>query len=215
MSDPTPQDPTPEAPPSDGHGAGASPEQRTFTQVELDALFADRANRAANRAQAELLAALGVENIDAAKKLMAEADKARKAQMSEAEAALAELTDLKTKMTRLEQEKAQALATANERMMLAAVQLEAAKADYRFRPEALGDVWAFIDRSQITVDEAGTVQGVAEAVKAVAEAKPYMVVAEETPPAPLGTPSRRPQRQAPAQQQPPNGTEQTVPTIRF
>lgn len=215
MPDPTPQYPTPEAPPSDGHGAGAPPEQRTFTQAELDALFADRANRAANRAQAELLAALGVENIDAAKKAIADADKARKAQMSEAEAALAELTETKAENERLRQEKAQALAAANERLMLAAVQLEAAKADYRFRPEALADVWAFIDRSQITVDEAGTVQGVAEAVRAVAEAKPYMVTAEETPPAPLGTPSRRPQRQAPAQQPTPNGTEQTVPTIRF
>lgn len=185
---------------NDANGSEAA-EVRSFTQTELNALFAERARQASQAAIAKVLKELGADDLDSLKGQLSEAAKAKKAQMSELEKLQAERDEAARVADESRQVAAQQVALANERLMMSAVMLEASKAEYKFRPDALADVWAFVDRSGLAVDEAGNVTGVAEAVKAVAKGKPYMIQAD--PDKGPGTPStnkRLPQapQQAPA-----------------
>lgn len=204
-------DDPPKNPGKDGDGAGGD-DKRTFTQTELDALFAARAKSAGSKATADLLKELGVENIEDAKKLLVEADKARKDQMTELEKAQVEIEEAKTAEAEAQKLAEQREALANERLMRAAVIAEASKPDHKFSQDAISDVWSFVDRSKLEVDDEGNVSGVEDAVKAVAKDKPYML---ETQPATPGTPPR--DKRAPAGTKPPPKTaaEPVGPTIRL
>lgn len=202
---PNPGNPNPQNPDPNANGGGEG-DKKTFTQAELNALFADRANQASTAAINKLLKDLGVESADAIKTALAEAKKVQDAQLSELDKAKADATKAAKDKETAEAAAAQATQLANTRLMQSAVMLEAAKTEHKFKPEALGDVWAFVDRSKLKVEENGDVTGVADAVKAVAKAKPYMVT--EDKPAP-GTPG--PRRGQPPAATPPAGTPPATP----
>lgn len=179
----------PPDPKNDGNGAGGDGDKKTVThsQDELNALFADRAKQAKEKATKDLLAALGVENVDAAKTALAEFATLKQSQMSEAEKAKAELDKLAKERDGLKTERDAATARANELLMKSAVIAEAMKPAHNIQEEALADVWQFVDKSLLEIDEAGNVKGVEKAVKQVTEGKKYLL---KSTPAPKGTPQR-------------------------
>ena len=172
---------TPEPDAAGGGEGNNQPEKRSFTQAELDALFAVRTKSAKQTAVKDLLAELGVESPDAIKTALAEAEQARKAQMTELEQAQAEAQAAKEAEVKAKAERDEAIAQANETLMKAAVM--AAARDFNDP----ADAWLYIDRSKIEMADDGEIKGVEEALKIVVEAKPYLVKAGEQAP-PLGTP---------------------------
>lgn len=171
-----------------GNGDGKKPEgkeppedkkppEAKFTQEDMDRVAGERARRAEEATQKKLLESLGVKDPDEAKKLLEDARKAREQQMSDLDKAKAEAEQFKADKAKAEQERAEAIEKATVTLMRAAVLAEASKADYRFKPEALGDVWAFVDRAGIKPKDGadGEFTGISEALKALVKAKPYLV----------------------------------------
>lgn len=179
------QDP-PETPPAE--------DKKTFSQTELDGLFAERGKRAADAAINALLSDLGVENVEALKAAKKAAEDAENAKLSELEKAQkqTEKAQAERDAAIAQAEKAQAQAT--ERLLEAAV-ITAAQ---EFNDP--NDAWLYVDRSKIETGDDGQFKGVEDAVKVVAEAKPYLLKSENqtksggpsTPRQPL---KRQPQRQ--------------------
>ncbi len=162
-----------------GNGDGKKPEDKadkTFTQTDVDRIVGERAKRAEESAVSELLKALGFEKVDDLKTTVTDAKKLREQQMSDLDKAKAESTALQLKVTAAEQARAEAIEKATVTLMRAAVLTEASKPEYRFKPDALADVWSFIDRTSIKPKEGadGEFVGVAEALKSLAKAKAYL-----------------------------------------
>ena len=155
----------------------------TFTQEQLDAIIADRLDRATTKTKADLLAELGIEDTATAKKTLAEAEAAKAAQMTELEKAQAQIAEAQAAAAKATTEAEAIKVQAAEAMLRAAV---ISKAGAFNDPM---DAWSFIDRSKIEANEDGTYKGVDEALAALAEAKPYLVKADSAQTGP-GTPSR-------------------------
>lgn len=102
-----------------------------------------------------------------------------KAETDRATAALSETEKLTKRATDAEAAKAQALETANARLIRAEVIAKAAT--LKFADPA--DAFALIDRSKLAVTDAGEVTGADDLLKALAAAKPYML--GKAPQAPL------------------------------
>lgn len=202
---------------TNGNGTGGGEATQTLTQAQLNALFAERADQAKRSTMADVLKELGVENLDAVKNTLKAAKDAEAAQLTELQKAQAKAEAEAKAKAEAETKALQAIELANTRLMQSAVMIEAAKAEHRFNPEALADVWAFVDRSKLAVKDDGTVEGIADAVKAVAKAKPYMVVAEQQQKPAPGTPPGRKQTAGQGQQQQNQGQQQQKPaqTVRF
>ncbi len=178
----------PEDPNADGGGSGeGQPASVTFSQEQLDAIVKDRLARATTKTQADLLAQLGIEDVATAKKALAEADAARKAQMSELEKAQAEIAEAQAAVQKATADAEVIKAAAAEALLKAAIISQAGNLNDPM------DAWQFIDRSKIELQEDGTYKGIDEALKALAESKPYLVKVANGNQGP-GTPARaRPQ----------------------
>ncbi len=129
-------------------GQQAEPD-KTFTQQELERIVQERLARERTK----------FADYDAVK---AQAEKWKKYE----EAQKTEGQKTQERIAALERERDVALARANDRLILAAFVGEAARAG-ALHPE---DVFALADISKISVDEAGNVLGVTEAVQAVVSA---------------------------------------------
>lgn len=119
--------------------------------------------------------ALSKANSEAAerrKKLEAyeEAERKRK------EAEMSEKEKLEAKLAEAQAQAEQATQAANERLLRASVTAEAAKLDFADP----ADAWSMVDRDGLAIDDEGEAQGVAEAVKALVKAKPYLVKRKES-----------------------------------
>jgi hypothetical protein len=147
-------------------------------------MFKPRTDEAAKKARATLLAEIGVEDVAAVKAALAAAEAAKQAQMSELEKAQAAADKAKSEAEKAQAERDTALAYAAETLLRAAVVSEAS--GQGFNDPA--DAWLYIDRAKVETTEAGY-KGLTEAVKAVAEAKPYLLKADSSPAA-RGTPTR-------------------------
>ncbi len=165
-----------------GDGQG-QPAPTTFTQDQLDTILKDRLARAMSTTKADVLAELGVEDVATAKKTLAEAEAAKKAQMTELEKVQAEIAEIQAKATQATTEAEAIKAKATEDLLKAAIISQSGN----FNDSA--DAWLFIDRSKIEVQEDGTYKGIDEALKVLTEAKPYLVKADAGAPGP-GTPAR-------------------------
>lgn len=161
-----------ETPPADGGNGADKP--RTFTQAEVDAIMGKTRKEARDATQGSLLKEFGVESLDAIKASLEEAKKLKEAQMTEVDKQKAALEKAQAEKQETETRMQTALQQANERLMRAAVMLEAGKADYKVNPAALSDVWLFVDKTKLELTEDGEVKGLADAVKAVLAAKPYL-----------------------------------------
>ncbi|HMN12582.1 MAG TPA: hypothetical protein PKD55_09690 [Bellilinea sp.] len=133
-----------------------------------------------------------------------QAESARKAaEMSESEKQAAALKAAQEQAQAAEAKAAAAAERANEALMRSAVMLAA----QGFNDPL--DAWRFVERESLAVAEDGTVSGVEKAVKALAEAKPYLLKSEKSS---LGTPSPRPK---PAGNKPEPKPGDTKPLVRL
>ena len=149
--------------PTNVQGDGQEPVnggERTFTQRELDAIIADRLRR--NSAQ--------YADYD---ELREKADKL--VQLEQAQ--MSELEQAKARATALEAERDLALQQANDRLITAAIISEAARLDFADP----NDAFALADLAGIQVNDAGKVEGAGEAVKALAESRPYLINKRQAP----------------------------------
>lgn len=202
---------TPSTP--DGNAGG---NEKTFTQAQLDKMFAPVKAQAAEAGKAELLKALGVESLDDLQSVIKKAKDLEDAQLSELDKAKKAAEAAELKAQKAEADKQTVIAQANERLMKAAV----ITASQSFNDP--NDAWLYIDRSKIEMTDDGEFTGVDEAVKAVAEQKPYLLKADGGQQPTPGTPKRQQPRKLPAawqnQGQPANGQPaegEYQPTIRF
>lgn len=83
---------------------GGQPETQTFTQADLDKMFAARAKQAKQAAQSELLKALGVDSLDTLKAVLKEATSLKASQMSDAEKLQAKMDKVTKRASELEAE---------------------------------------------------------------------------------------------------------------
>ena len=178
--------PTPDPTPT---GGGNKP-TGTFTQEDLNKLAEKERKRGMDKGVGDLLEALGLENVDSLKTSLGELQKLKDSQLSEQE-------KLQKALDAANAEKEQALNDAKaekERatlmLMEAAVIREASKADHNIHETAVPDVWAFVDRELIEVDDKGGFSGIDKAVKAVIEKRPFMVADNKKQQLP-GTPRQR------------------------
>jgi hypothetical protein len=155
-----------------GEGAGNSDDKtaKTYTQAELNAMFAERQQRGATAAITDILKKTGIDTVDNLVALTGEAKKLKEGQLSELEKAQAAIKSAEDKAIQAEADKAAALEKATEKLMRAAVLTEATARG--FRPEAVNDVWLVADRTKI-IEQDGDFAGVKEAVEAVAKSKPF------------------------------------------
>lgn len=184
---------------------GDKPKGKTFTQEELDALFAQRATQAKTSALSDLFKEIGVENADTLKALITkakEADDAQKSELQKAQdkAALAE-------KTLAEQKTAQdaALAELEKRILNTEIKITAGSEITdkdgkvirpRARADALDAILLIVERRDIVKkDEAYT--GIEEALDALFKAKPFLFEAEQAQPfkgSPADTKLRKPNK---------------------
>lgn len=167
-------------------------EKKSFTQKELDFLFADRSNRAKSEVTSEILKLLGVENIDMAKTLVKkqmEADEATKTELQKAQEEAAQSKQL------AEQVKAEAeaiKAAAREQVVRAEVIRQVIGYNVNnmtFRPEAIDDVWMLIDKANIKDDDKDGFTGIKDAVEKVAKDRPHWLFNPRTSTVSHGTPN--------------------------
>jgi hypothetical protein len=168
-----------------GDGQGEPTPSVTFTQEQLEAIVKDRLVQAKRNNLADLLAQLGIEDIETAKKTLAEADTARKAQMSELETAQAEIAEAKAAAQKAAADAEVIRATAAEALLKAAIISRAGDLEDPM------DAWQFVDRSKIEAQDDGTYKGIDEALKELAESKPYLVKVAVGGNQGPGTPARR------------------------
>jgi len=137
-----------------GIQSGEQQQAETFTQEQVNALIAKRLERE------------GKKHADYAdlKKKAEQWDKAEVERMSELEKLQKQLGDEQT--ARLEAEN-----LAQERLIRAEVMAQAASLGFANPAHA----WSLIDVAEITVDDDGKVQGVQEALKALAESSNYLL----------------------------------------
>lgn len=193
--DVNPQEPGKPTPPA-GNG------DRTFTQQEVDAIVGERAKRASEAAVTKLLEKFGLPSVEALETTMTKAKDLEQANLSETEKLKQEAEKYRTKLTETESVTAAKLAQANERLLKAAVMAEAAKAEHKITPEALPDVWLFVDRAKLEMDDDGNVKGLEDAVKSVLKARPYLTVASKAPAPPKRENGRQPAPPKPDENRP-------------
>jgi len=149
-------------------GAPAAPEYTPpATQADLDRIISERLAR---------VKAKEPEDYKDLKAKAAKFDEIEAANKSELERATAKISELTARAEQAEQ-------AAKLSKIHAAVLAEAAKAG-AVDPEA---VLALLSNDAVTIDDAGQVTGADTAVKALLQAKPYLV-AQQAPPAPPGFP---------------------------
>lgn len=94
-------------------------------------------------------------------------DEYEKAEQTRKESELSEMDKLNRRLAEAEQQRQQALQTANDRLIKAAFVAEAAKHGVEY-PE---DAFLLADKSNVAVDDSGNVTGVAETVKTLVDGK--------------------------------------------
>jgi len=144
---------------------GAPVQTVTLTQDALNRMFAERVQQA----ERSTIKSLGFDSVDDLKTLLKQARDADEANKTEAEKIAAKLAKLEERAAQAETERDAALARAQETLIRAELKNAAAAAGF-LDP---ADVMRFIDRSAITINEQGEVEGVETAIKELVKAKPY------------------------------------------
>lgn len=147
-----------------GAGAGAGKNNEPFATFPDEASFMRRISQASRQELEKMAKDLGFESADAMKA-------AAKAKKEADEAAKTELEKEKARAEKAEQEKKDALAAANTRLVNAEIKVFAVQVGFVDPADAV----ALVDRTGIQVDEKGNVSGAKEAVDSLAKAKPHLV----------------------------------------
>lgn len=187
-----------------GGDTGKTPEQlaeeakaaeEKKAQDKLNKEFADRAQRAAEAKQKEILEALGVKDPDEAKKLIEAARKSEAEKQSDLEKEKTARAQVEAELNAAKEEaenaKKEALKIAHDTEIKLSALAEVKDKDGKvtraaFRKDALDDILLLIDRSEIETKD-GKVEGVENALSKLAKAKPYLL-GEVTKPTRKGGP---------------------------
>jgi hypothetical protein len=144
-------------------------EAKTFTQVELDKIVADRIAR--EKKKLEKYA-----DYDAVKTKLSEFEKfeeeRKKAEMTVQERLETEKAEADKKAQEAEERANKALEQANKRLLKAEFRLLAK--ELGVRKDALDDAFVLADMTSVEVDEDGNVQGVKEALETLKKSKAYL-----------------------------------------
>lgn len=173
-------------------GTGGEGEKKTFSQEELNRLFAKEKKDARSAERSEILKALGVDDIEKVKQILETQRQADEAKKTEIEKAQEKERQAQAEIERLKSEQEKVIAQANEQLLKAEVMREVVgfkDANGKpFRPEAVNDVFLLLDRTGIEKQENGTFKGVKEAVEKVAKERPHWLVETQTANSWRGTP---------------------------
>jgi hypothetical protein len=167
-------------------------EPKTFTQEELDHLFAQRTKNVREKTLTELLTSLGVGSLDEIKAFVSKQKEIEEAAKSDLQKAQEEAKEARLAAEQAKAEQTKVMAAAREALMKAdvlryTIGFKDASGTV-FRPEAVEDVWLVLDKSSITDGEEGTFKGVKEAVEKVAKDRPHWLVDVKQATKPRGTP---------------------------
>lgn len=173
----------------DGGGTGGAaddkPAKVEFTaeqQAELDRIVADRLAR--ERKKAEKFADYDDIKTKLTALERAEEDR-KKAEMTATERLEAEKADALKRAQEAEDRNASVLTAANQRLINA--EFKTAARDANIPADRLAAALKLADTGAVTVDENGTVSGLADVITALIAEHPYL--AEVTQPKPVGSPS--------------------------
>jgi len=167
---------------------GDKPKGKTFTQEELDALFAQRATQARNSAMTELFKELGVENADSLKAVITKAKEADDAQKSELQKAQDKATAADKALADQKTAHDAALAKLEKRIQDSEIKILAGREvkdkdgkviRSKFRDDALDVVLTTLDRKAIVLKD-DAYAGIEEALTELATAKTFLLEAEPT-----------------------------------
>lgn len=156
-----------DGPPAGGNSG--NPARKTFSQEQLDDMFADKANQA----RSGFVKGLGYDSAEALKADLDALKKAKQASQTEHERALQQAREEAAAETR------RALEPVVRRAALQAAILR--EGGSRFRPNALDDVVTHVerlaggDRPAVTVNADGTVTGLKAALDKLAQERDYLV----------------------------------------
>lgn len=176
--------------PKDDGDSDKKPKMVSYTQAELDQMFAQRADRASRNAVSTMLEDLGYDDKDSLKEALSgykdylDNQKSTQEKLEEdLETANTEASDLKTQLANKE--------SALEEYMLKTSVMSAAR-DQKFLPESIDDVWMYIVnngdmKNGLKVDDEEGVVGADDVVKKVATKRPHWVQSDTR----KGTPSPR------------------------
>lgn len=159
-----------------GNGAGGGVTFTPEQQAVIDRIVGERAKRAEASAVTTLLQTLGVKDPEEIKARLAKLGELEGAKLSEAEKAKAQQAKLAADLEAAKKRTAEAEERAARALMRQAVEREAVRAG--FAADAQADVWTFVQadpklREAVKLGADGeTVEGVEDAVKAVATARP-------------------------------------------
>jgi len=171
-----------------GGNGGNDPKGKTFTQEELDALFAQRAAQAKTSAMTELFKELGVESADSLKAVITKAKEADDAQKSELQKAQDKANAADKALADQKSAYDAAMAKVEKRIQDTEIKIAAAREVKdkdgkvirpRAREDALDAVLLIIERKEI-VEKDGAYIGIEEALDALAKAKSFMFETEPT-----------------------------------
>lgn len=141
-----------------------TPDEKTFTQAEIDEILAKRLKREKEK-QAEY-----AEKLKRLEEFEKAEEERKKAALSETERLLAEKEEAEKLAAEREEAAKKAFESANQRILNTEIRA-AARA---LEANDLNDVLTLLDKSGIEVGDNGEVKGVEEAVRALKESKPWM-----------------------------------------
>jgi hypothetical protein len=149
-----------------GNAASAGTEEaKTYTQAELDKLFADRAKQASSSEQKRILTELGAKDLEEAKALLKKQKEAEEAQLSEMDKLKAKVTEQDTYRAQLE--KTQREINTQYEIKLQALTLGISD------PE---DAYKLLDLSKLEFDEkTGKPTNVEAVLRELVGSKPYLL----------------------------------------
>ena len=179
-------DPDPEEP----EGGEVKTTPKGLTQEQVDAIVNKRLVQKEKSVMDNVLKELGVKDLAEAKTLTETQRKAQADQQTQAEKAAIDLKTAQDQLATAQKETAEKLEAMQKRVLDSELKIEASKlvmvkvkkdgkevevvSRLPFKPEALDDVALLVDRSKIKEVE-GKYEGVAEALDALAKAKPWLM----------------------------------------
>lgn len=139
----------------------AQPAGKTFTQEELNRLLKEEKNKVRSQ----------YADYDDLKTKAAKLAEIEQANLSEAEKLQKQLDDARQAIARAEQARLDALETVKTSTIRAAVVSKAAELNFE-NPE---DAYSLLDKTGLSISDAGQVEGVETALKSLAETKKYLI----------------------------------------
>lgn len=188
-----------------------------ISQEKLNSLLAEARRKGQEQGKAAFLSDLGLESgsdLAEVKSLLQEAAAQQEARQTELEKASTRADKLEKQLAAMQEAHQAELVKAQNTLKQAAVMAAATQLkDFQVLPEALNDVWTFIQGSPeymaaIEVDESNKIVGADKAVLALLKDKPYLAKKISTSGPGTDTESKRPAAEKPA-------PEPDRPMVRF